>query len=95
LPDSVLVDIEETKIKCGDCGKLYFKSDVHDHDHDILIESFMPKDNHCGDCGSSKLEDATDPINFETELENYKATKSELLSFYSTYVIYISLSNFY
>lgn len=52
LPDDVLVDIEENKLSCADCGRTYFTETIHDHEYGIHIDPFMPKDGHCVDCGS-------------------------------------------
>ena len=52
LPDEILVDIEESKIKCNDCGRKYYKNDIIDEAHGIRIEKFMPENNTCDDCGS-------------------------------------------
>lgn len=83
LPDDILVDIEENKLHCGDCGRQYFVETIHDDEYKIHIEPFMPpKDGHCVDCGSSNIVNASDPIRFEQQLENYKNTKDELLGFY-------------
>jgi adenylate kinase family enzyme len=30
LPDEILVDIEESKMKCSECSRLYYKNDVID-----------------------------------------------------------------
>ena len=86
LPDDILVDIEENKLKCGDCGRQYFKETIHDHEYGVHIESFMPgHDGHCVDCGSSNIVRGSDPIRFEKELEAYKANKDNLLGFYDHY----------
>lgn len=52
LPDHILVDIEESKISCNDCGKVYYKNDIIDTEYGVHIEAHTPKDGHCGDCGS-------------------------------------------
>jgi hypothetical protein len=52
----------------------------------VHIEAFKPTDGHCHDCGSSNIIRGGDPVAFEKELEDYKSTKDELLSFYSHYV---------
>ena len=52
LPDETLVDIEESKIKCNDCGRKYYKNDIVDEANGIRIEKFMPEHNTCDDCGS-------------------------------------------
>lgn len=86
LPDDILVDIEESKIKCGDCGSQYYAKEIRDQERGIFIESFIPKDGSCHDCGSRNIENGSDPIQFEKSLENYKQAKDELLSFYDHYV---------
>jgi hypothetical protein len=30
LPDEILVDIEESKYKCADCSRMYYKNDIID-----------------------------------------------------------------
>jgi len=82
LPDDILVDIEETKIQCQDCSKVYYRKPIVDHERGIHIESFYPEDKHCSDCGSNNLAPASDPIRFEKDLEEYKAQKEEILGFY-------------
>jgi len=51
LPDVILVDIEESKIKCGDCHRPYYKNDIISSEHGVRIEKFMPDNNTCDDCG--------------------------------------------
>jgi len=51
LPDEILVDIEESKIKCGDCHRPYYKNDIISSEHGVRIEKFMPENNTCDDCG--------------------------------------------
>ena len=83
LPDDILVDIEENKHQCADCGRTYYSETIHDAEYGIHIEPFMPpKDGHCVDCGSSNIVNGSDPITFEKELEQYKASKEQLLGFY-------------
>jgi hypothetical protein len=65
LPDDILVDIEENKHVCGDCGKTYYSEGIHDEEYGIHIDPHMPKDGHCGDCGSSNFVNGSDPIAFE------------------------------
>ena len=65
LPDEILVDIEEHKQECGDCGRKYYPKLIHNEEHRVHIEPFVPKDGHCFDCGSSKIQDASDPRKFE------------------------------
>lgn len=87
LPDDILVDIEENKMTCQDCGRNYYTETIHNHEYGIHIDPFGPaKDGSCHDCGSTNISDGSDPIRFEKELENYKANKEELLSFYDHYV---------
>jgi hypothetical protein len=69
LPDDILVDIEENKHVCGDCGRVYYSETINDEEYGIHISPFMPKDGHCVDCGSSNIQDGSDPITFEKELE--------------------------
>ena len=83
LPDEVLVDIEESKVKCADCGKTYYKQHIVSDEHGVRIESFMPEDGHCDDCGSTNFEVGSDPAAFEAELNQYKQQKDELLAFYN------------
>jgi hypothetical protein len=52
LPDDVLVDIEENKVHCGDCGKVYYQEDIKDNESGVRIEAHWPKDGTCSDCGS-------------------------------------------
>ena len=73
LPDDILVDIEENKHQCQDCGRVYYSEQIRDDEYGIFIDSFMPpKDGHCVDCGSSNIQNGSDPITFEQELESYK-----------------------
>lgn len=85
LPDEILIDIEENKMKCNSCGRKYFVEAIVDEERGIHIEPFMPKDGTCHDCGSTDIREGGDPIQFEKELEQYKASKDELLSFYDHY----------
>ncbi len=79
LPDDVLVDLEESKFECKECGKEYFNTRLEDKENGILIDKFIPDDGSCYDCGSTHIEHGSDPIRFEKELSLYKDTKSELL----------------
>lgn len=83
LPDETLVDIEESKIKCNDCGRKYYKNDIIDEAHGIRLEKFMPENNTCDDCGSQNFSVGSDPVIFERQLEAYKAQKGDLLAFYN------------
>ena len=93
LPENVRVDIEESKVTCQDCGKVYFSKEIHDYENGIHIEAFNPKNDHCGDCGSSNFLEGSDPVAFEKDFEEYKATKDELLAFYNNYVRILCLVN--
>lgn len=42
LPDEILVDIEESKCKCAECSRLYYKKDIINEAQGIRIEKFMP-----------------------------------------------------
>lgn len=76
LPDDILVDIEENKHQCSDCGRQYFSETITDNEYGIHIDPFMPgKDGHCVDCGSTNIVNGSNPIIFEKELEAYKASK--------------------
>jgi adenylate kinase family enzyme len=86
LPDDVLVDIEENKLTCHDCGRQYYKDDLINREEGIHIESFIPEDGHCIDCGSTNIHENSDPISFEEELLAYKNNKEDLLGFYDHYV---------
>ena len=86
LPDEILIDIEENKSACADCGRQYFSETIHDPEQGIHIEPFMPKDGHCSDCGSTNIKDASDPISFEKDLQYYKDSKEEILAFYNHHV---------
>ena len=83
LPDEVLVDIEETKVVCQDCGKTYYKDDVISEEHGVRIEAHIPEDGHCFACGSTNLAPGSDPMRFERELEIYSQKKNDLLAFYN------------
>ena len=48
MPDEVLVDLEENKIKCTESGRVAFKKDIISEEHGIRIdansEPFMDED---------------------------------------------------
>lgn len=88
LPDEILVDLEENKHVCGDCNKEYQAELIVDQEQGIRIESFLPEDGHCSDCGSTNINHGSDPIQFEKDLTTYKDTKENLLQFYDHYVSY-------
>jgi len=83
LPDEILVDIEESKIKCGDCHRPYYKNDIISSERGVRIEKFMPENNTCDDCGGQTFESASDPAEFERQLGIYKQQRDELVAFYS------------
>ena len=64
LPDHVLLDIEQSKLACRNCGKHYYK-EVKDAENQIYINEFLPKDGICYDCGSTDIEESGDPVRFE------------------------------
>ena len=68
LPDDILVDIEENKVSCNDCGKVYYADDIYDKKSGVHIESHLPKDGHCSDCGSENFSKSSDPQRFEEDL---------------------------
>ena len=68
LPDNVLIDIEENKIKCQSCERVYYKGTIIDHEQGIRIEPFVPSDGHCHDCGSHEFATGSDPASFEKRL---------------------------
>ena len=84
LPDEILVDIEENKMKCTDCDKCWYKNDIVSAEHGVKIDAFNCKDGCC-DCGNDQFVDGSDPADFELRLEEYKKQKDELLTFYNHY----------
>ena len=86
LPDDILVDVEENKVSCAECGKTYLQDTVGDSERGIHIESFIPKDGHCADCGSDNFNHGGDPKSFEEDLRNYRESKDDLLGFYDNFV---------
>lgn len=86
LPDDILIDIEENKHVCSDCGRAYYTETIVDQEQGIRIDPFVPKDGHCHDCGSTNIQDGSDPVSFERELSAYKEAKEDLLGFYDHYV---------
>ena len=86
LPDDILVDIEENKHTCTDCGKKYYSETIRDEEYGIHIDPFLPKDGYCSCCGSANIVNSSDPISFEEELTDYKDSKEDLLGFYDHFV---------
>lgn len=82
VPDDVQVAIEETKAVCLDCGRQYYPERIVNEEQGIYIESFMPKDGHCFDCGSTDIRVQGNPADFEQTLKEYKEQKDDLLGFY-------------
>jgi adenylate kinase family enzyme len=82
LPDEILVDIEENKMRCTDCDKMFYKNDIVSAEHGVKIDAFNTKDCTYGNCD---FVEGSDPANFEKELNEYKQQKDELLAFYNHY----------
>ena len=61
LPDDILIDIEENKYTCNDCGTHYYRDEIHDAEYGIHIDPFVPKDGCCVNCGSSNIGHGSDP----------------------------------
>ena len=68
VPDDVMVAIEECKHECHHCGRLYYNEKVTSADSGIHIDSFMPKDGHCYDCGSNSIVRSGNAASFESDL---------------------------
>ena len=83
LPDDVCASIEDTKIVCQDCGKTYYKEDTISDEHGIRIETHIPEDGHCFDCGSTNLAPGNNPDKFNTDMALYMERKEDLLAFYN------------
>ena len=86
LPDEILVDIEENKMKCSECSKVWFKNDIKSEQHGIHIEAHNARDFSC-DC--DEFVDGSDPAAFEKDLEEYKKSKDDLLAFYNHYALLV------
>jgi len=82
LPDEILVDIEENKIRCTESGVVWYKKDIVSEEHGIRIEKFNSKDTWCD---NHQWVDGSDPAGFEQQLNQYKQMKEELLAFYNHY----------
>ena len=82
VPDDIQVMIEETKMQCNDCGRVYYPERIVSDEQGIYIEKFMPKDGHCFDCGSLDIRRQGSAADFEQTLKTYKDQKEELLAFY-------------
>ena len=55
LPDDIMVAVEESKLQCNDCGRLYYNQPIYSEEQGIFIEPFAPNDGHCFDCGSRDI----------------------------------------
>ena len=82
LPDDVMVAIEENKLNCNHCGRVYYNETIVSEEQGIHIEPFAPMDGHCFDCGSRDITKAANAPNFEKILQEYKNQKDNLLGFY-------------
>ena len=82
VPDDIQVQIEESKMSCNDCGRVYYPEVMMNEEQGIYIDKFMPKDGHCFDCGSLDIRRQGSAADFEATLKRYKETKEELLAFY-------------
>lgn len=72
LPDDVMVAIEENKLSCNNCGRHYYPEEIMKDEQGIYIDSFVPHDGHCYDCGSRDIVRSGNAAKFEKELEDYK-----------------------
>ena len=82
FPDDVMVAIEENKMACNHCGRMYYTETIVSQEQGIHIEPFAPKDGHCYDCGSHDITRVGNAGNLENILKEYKKQKDELLGFY-------------
>ena len=71
LPDSVLQQVENTRLQCQDCGRTYYSRDVASAEDRIYIESYLPEDGHCDDCGSINIVKTDENDQFLRDLEQY------------------------
>ena len=69
LPDEILVDIEENKMKCTETGEFGLKNDIHSAEHGVHIKAFSANNSH----DFHQFAEASDPAEFEQALERYKA----------------------
>jgi adenylate kinase family enzyme len=83
LPDDILVAIEEGRVVCQDCDKVYYKDEVVVEGQGVLIDKHLPEDGYCFSCGSTNLLPGSDPAQFEQDLEVYSAQRDMLLPFYN------------
>ena len=82
LPDEIMVAIEENKMSCNCCGRIYHPETIHSAEQGVTIEAFVPEDGHCYDCGSRDISYAGNQADFPKILEEYKNQKDNLLGFY-------------
>jgi len=52
LPDDIMVAIEECKLECSHCGRVYYYETITSEEQGVRLDAFVPKDGHCYDCGS-------------------------------------------
>ena len=65
VPDDIQVQIEEAKMSCSDCGRVYYSERIISEEQGIYIDKFMPKDGHCFDCGSLDIRRQGSAADFE------------------------------
>jgi len=82
LPDDIMVAIEENKLECSHCSRIYYTEPIVSEEQGIYIDGFMPADGHCYDCGSRDFESGGNTAKFETMLQGYRSAKDDLLGFY-------------
>ena len=68
LPDDVMVEIEENKLGCNNCGREYYPERIISERQGVYIESFTAEDGHCFDCGSRDITRSGNAAEFEKKL---------------------------
>ena len=66
LPDEILVDIEENKLKSPDGATTWYKKDIISEEHGVRIKAFNTTDTWCD---PNQFVDGSDPASFEQQLE--------------------------
>jgi hypothetical protein len=66
LPDEILVDIEENKLKSPDGTTTWYKKDIISEEHGVRIRAFNTTDTWCD---PNQFVDGSDPASFEQQLE--------------------------
>lgn len=84
MPDEILVEIEENKVKCAETGKVWCDKEIISPELGIRINRYQ-EPNEFNNGEYEDLLDGSQPAKFEAELEAYKSQKDELLSFYNHY----------